>query len=110
MGEAEPHPIPPPPRPPFQFRLRTLLLLCVLLGSALAVFGKEGIVVFRPSRRRCHRPSRLWLAKANGNENCEANGLRPTPRSSYPVFPLAGVHSARGTKGSMIERGEGPRF
>jgi hypothetical protein len=33
------------PRPPFQFRLRTLLLLFVVLGSSLAVFGGWGIVV-----------------------------------------------------------------
>ena len=39
-------PIPPPPPPPFQFRLRTLLLLCVVLGSSLAVFGGWGIFVF----------------------------------------------------------------
>ncbi len=39
-------PIPPPPPPPFQFRLRTLLLLFVVLGSSLAVFGAWGIVVF----------------------------------------------------------------
>ena len=36
---------PPPPRP-FQFSLRTLLLLFVVLGSSLAVFGVWGIVVF----------------------------------------------------------------
>jgi hypothetical protein len=34
------------PRPPFQFRLRTLLLLCVVLASSLAMFGAWGIVVF----------------------------------------------------------------
>ena len=34
------------PRPPFQFTLRTLLLLFVVLGSSLAVFGAWGIVVF----------------------------------------------------------------
>jgi hypothetical protein len=36
----------PPPTPPFQFNLRTLLLLCVVLGSSLAVFGAWGIAVF----------------------------------------------------------------
>jgi hypothetical protein len=36
----------PSPTQPFQFRLRTLLLLCVVLGSSLAVFGGWGIVVF----------------------------------------------------------------
>ena len=46
MTSIEPHPTPPPPPPPFQFRLRTLLLLCVVLGSSLAVFGAWGIVVF----------------------------------------------------------------
>ena len=45
MTEPEPHPSPPPP-PPFQFILRTLLLLFVVLGSSLAVFGAWGIVVF----------------------------------------------------------------
>ena len=35
-----------PLSPPFQFRLRTLLLLFVVLGSSLAVFGAWGIVVF----------------------------------------------------------------
>jgi hypothetical protein len=35
----------PPPRPRFQFSLRTLLLLFVVLGSSLAVFGAWGIVV-----------------------------------------------------------------
>ena len=36
----------PPPRQPFQFTLRTLLLLFVLLGLSLGVFGAWGIVVF----------------------------------------------------------------
>ena len=36
----------PPPTPPFQFTLRTLLLLFVVLGSSLAVFGGWGVVVF----------------------------------------------------------------
>ena len=35
-----------PLSPPFQFRLRTLLLLCVVLGSSLAVFGAWGVLVF----------------------------------------------------------------
>ena len=43
---TEPQPAPPPPRPPFQFTLRTLLLLFVVLGSSLAVFGAWGVVVF----------------------------------------------------------------
>ena len=43
---TEPVPTPPPPRPPFQFRLRTLLLLCVVLGSSLAVFGPAGLIIF----------------------------------------------------------------
>ncbi len=42
----EPQPTEPPPTPPFQFTLRTLLLLFVVLGSSLAVFGGWGIVVF----------------------------------------------------------------
>ena len=46
MSEAEPQPAVPPPGPPFQFSLRTLLLLFVVLGSSLAVFGAWGIVVF----------------------------------------------------------------
>ena len=37
-------PTSPPPR--FQFNLRSLLLLFVVLGSSLAVFGAWGIVVF----------------------------------------------------------------
>jgi hypothetical protein len=36
----------PPSRPDLQFSLRTLLLLFVVLGSSLAVFGAWGIVVF----------------------------------------------------------------
>ncbi len=43
---TEPQPAVPPPPPPFQFRLRTLLLLFVVLGSSLAVFGTWGILVF----------------------------------------------------------------
>ena len=43
---AEPQPAVPPPSPRFQFTLRTLLLLFVVLGSSLAVFGAWGIVVF----------------------------------------------------------------
>jgi hypothetical protein len=46
MTSIEPQPTSPPPHPPLQFRLRTLLLLCVVLGSSLAVFGAWGIVVF----------------------------------------------------------------
>ena len=46
MTEPEPQPAAPPPSPPFQFSLRTLLLLFVVLGSSLAVFGAWGIVVF----------------------------------------------------------------
>ncbi len=36
----------PPPPPPFQFGLRTLLLLFVVLGSSLGVFGAAAIVAF----------------------------------------------------------------
>jgi hypothetical protein len=43
---TEPQSALPPPRPPFQFTLRTLLLLFVVLGSSLAVFGAWGIAVF----------------------------------------------------------------
>ena len=39
-------PKPQPASPPFQFSLRTLLLLFVVLGSSLAVFGGWGIAVF----------------------------------------------------------------
>jgi hypothetical protein len=47
MSETEPQPAAMPPNhPPFQFRLRTLLLLFVVLGSSLAVFGAWGIAVF----------------------------------------------------------------
>ena len=45
MSEPAPEPQ-PTPHSPFQFRLRTLLLLFVVLGSSLAVFGAWGIVVF----------------------------------------------------------------
>ena len=44
MSEPEPQPAGPPPGPPFQFSLRTLLLLFVVLGSSLGVFGAWGIV------------------------------------------------------------------
>ncbi len=46
MTSIEPHPTSPPPTPPFQFTSRTLLLLFVVLGSSLAVFGGWGLVVF----------------------------------------------------------------
>ena len=46
MTIPELEPSPPPPSRPFQFRLRTLLLLFVVLGSSLAVFGVWGVVVF----------------------------------------------------------------
>ena len=46
MSELETQPSAPEPSPPFQFRLRTLLLLFVVLGSSLGVFGAWGIVVF----------------------------------------------------------------
>jgi hypothetical protein len=47
MNDSEPQPTaPPPPARPFQFSLRTLLLLFVVLGSSLAVFGTWGIAVF----------------------------------------------------------------
>ena len=48
MSDPELQPGIPPPRPWFQFRLRTLLLLFVVLGSSLAVFGAWGIVLFGP--------------------------------------------------------------
>ena len=47
MSQTEPQPAPPEPeRSGFQFSLQTLLLLFVVLGSSLAVFGAWGIVVF----------------------------------------------------------------
>ena len=46
MTNREPQPTSPPPPPRFQFTLRTLLLLFVVLGSSLALFGAWGIVVF----------------------------------------------------------------
>ncbi len=46
MASIEPQPPTPPPPRPFQFSLRTLLLLFVVLGSSLAVFGAWGIMVF----------------------------------------------------------------
>jgi hypothetical protein len=45
MSVAEPQPT-SPPRQPFQFRLRSLMLLCLVLGSSLGVFGAWGILVF----------------------------------------------------------------
>jgi len=46
MTAPNPQPAASPPTRPFQFTLRTLLLLFVVLGSSLAVFGGWGIVVF----------------------------------------------------------------
>ncbi len=46
MTSTEPRRAAPEPSPPFQFSLRTLLLLFVVLGSSLAVFGAWGAVVF----------------------------------------------------------------
>jgi hypothetical protein len=47
MSETERQPAATTPEHrPFQFRLRTLLLLFVVLGSSLAVFGTSGIAVF----------------------------------------------------------------
>lgn len=46
MASSDPQPtLHPPPTPPFQFRLRTLLLLFVVLGSSLVVFGGWGVLV-----------------------------------------------------------------
>ena len=46
MSTSDPRPSVPDARPSFQFSLRTLLLLFVVLGSSLAVFGAWGIAVF----------------------------------------------------------------
>ena len=47
MSISEPYPAETKPgRPCLQFGLRTLLLLFVVLGSSLGVFGAWGIVVF----------------------------------------------------------------
>ena len=46
MIDQEPQPTPPPSSRFSQFSMRTLLLLCVVLGASLAVFGAWGIVVF----------------------------------------------------------------
>jgi len=46
MSEAEPQSASTPKLRWYQFSLRTLLLLFVVLGSSLAVFGVGGIVVF----------------------------------------------------------------
>jgi hypothetical protein len=43
MTSIRPQPAAPPERP-FQFSLRTMLLLCVVLGSSLAVFGAWGVI------------------------------------------------------------------
>jgi hypothetical protein len=57
---------------------------------------------FSPPR---HRPERLRLA-AKGSKDCQTSGLRPTPRPTHPLLPLAFVPGARGTKGSLIEHVE----
>ncbi len=44
MTSIVPQPAAPPPTPPFQFSLRTLLLLFVVLGSSLAVFGAWEVI------------------------------------------------------------------
>ena len=46
MTSIEPQAAVPPSNSRFQYSLRTLLLLFVVLGSSLAVFGVWGIVVF----------------------------------------------------------------
>jgi hypothetical protein len=46
MSTEDPQPAASPPTPPFQFTLRTLLLLFVVLGSSLGVFGAAAIVAF----------------------------------------------------------------
>jgi hypothetical protein len=46
MASTEPEPSATEHRPLLQFSLRTLLLLCVVLGSSLAVFGGWGVAVF----------------------------------------------------------------
>ena len=46
MSESIPQPTVPSPSPRSQFSLRRLLLLFVVLGSSLAVFGRAGIAFF----------------------------------------------------------------
>ncbi len=64
MSEVAPQPaVPEPERPGFQYSLTTLLLLFVVLGSSLAVFGAWGIVVFALTVGLAiylHRVESLW--------------------------------------------------
>ena len=46
IREPQPQPTASPPPRPFQFSLRTLLLLFVVLGLSMAVFGAWGVLVF----------------------------------------------------------------
>jgi hypothetical protein len=46
MKPIDPEPFERPPPRPFQFGLGTLLLLFVVLGSSLALFGSAGVVIF----------------------------------------------------------------
>ncbi len=64
MSQTEPQPAAPEPnRPGSQYSLQTLLLLFVVLGSSLAVFGAWGIVVFALTVGLAiylHRVESLW--------------------------------------------------
>jgi len=103
MSDPEPQPA-PPPHQPFQFGLRTLLLLFVVLGSSLAVFGGWGFVVFIAAFgfAICIRTaSWLWLlALLAVTTGCVLCLQRPVAGSShredchYRLFQIAGALAA----------------
>ena len=60
MNDQEREPAAPPPSPPFQFSLRTLLLLFVVLGSSLGVFGPENSL---PARQAHHQRQKCAVSR-----------------------------------------------
>jgi prepilin-type processing-associated H-X9-DG protein len=93
MSVNEPQPAAPKPeRSGFQFSLQTLLLLFVVLGSSLAVFGVGGIVVFAITVGLAiylHRVESLWsltnLALIVLCLTCLAGLLMPAVQSAHEV-------------------------
>ena len=65
-------------QPAFQFSLRTLLLLFVVLGSSLAVFGTGGILVFWAGCRAGDLRSRSQILVVRG-ESCVGRALPDVP-------------------------------
>ena len=85
MSEPETQPATPPPSPPFQFSLRTLLLLFVVLGSSLGVFGAWGVVVFVQGRGGQGGQGRL---NPKGSQPLAGGKRSATPGFRSPVpFP-----------------------